>query len=719
MIPRSDRVFFNNIEGSPSAFTKPPPPTPVKNVAAQDMQSLLPPSTNTRYVGKRFSVTKDPRKARAIAPATPWRPRISRKPSITSAAPGEDLVEEPSPLDRKLPTNIVPLKLGSKTEPSALSCASTSATLAPTAGEKEEEQGADTCRRESEKVEPGAPKIEQREDRWGLLRSDLANTRTPMQYEKVAHPHPFMTRAQVALPYNPGMAHTEPPSHPFSKRTEPCLAMDMNNDTNIYVNGLPKEMNDKLLYLLGSACGVVISHKAMMDRQTGFCKGFGFLMYASSDMAKKAIDWLNSHGFSSSFAKESFTARLRRMADTTSSNVYLSNLPLKITVDQLEQLFNPHPVASLKILYDVHGESKGVGFVRLHDRATAKLCIDRLHGRVLPGTTLPLQARFADSEAQKQLKHSVSQKQTLESLGLLHLSESMPAPRVGEVGAGFGEQKQQPRSETSCMPASAFGGGSRIRTASELDAAVARGWHARQVAALAHPTPPFPQPFIPGSATSSMQAVRSSVITPELIQGQNMETRTGLGIMVPGQFLWSHVQQPAQVMDAMAWSSMQAPGAMYSGMEGSYPLDRPFVSSADAGVWDGGKGEGGDGAAYLPFPLVPPPGLVYSNPVDRNKAAEDARSRRKNKHMAAAVRVRLAGAADEGKRAVSDPMAMLTAQARLRETQGLPDRVRAAVSADNSIDADVGDASAVADSSDSSEEEEDGVSIDIQVHAQP
>lgn len=62
-------------------------------------------------------------------------------------------------------------------------------------------------------------------------------------------------------------------------------------------------MNDKLLYLLGSACGVVISHKAMMDRQTGFCKGFGFLMYASGDMAKKAIDWLNSHGFSSSFAK--------------------------------------------------------------------------------------------------------------------------------------------------------------------------------------------------------------------------------------------------------------------------------------------------------------------------------------------------------------------------------------------------------------------------------
>jgi len=62
-------------------------------------------------------------------------------------------------------------------------------------------------------------------------------------------------------------------------------------------------MNDHMLYLLGSACGVVISHKSMLDRQTGLCKGFGFLMYASSEMAKKAIQWLNSHGFFASFAK--------------------------------------------------------------------------------------------------------------------------------------------------------------------------------------------------------------------------------------------------------------------------------------------------------------------------------------------------------------------------------------------------------------------------------
>lgn len=411
------------------------------------------------------------------------------------------------------------------------------------------------------------------------------------------------------------------------------------------------------------------------------------------------------------------------MADTTSSNVYLSNLPLKFTVHQLEQLFNPHPIASLKIVYDIHGESKGVGFVRLHDRATAKLCIERLHGRVLPGTTLPLQVRFADSDAQKQLKHSVNQKHTLESLGLLHLSDNMPAPAIG--GMRVGEQNQQPKFDPSCGLPGSLGAGWRIRTASELDAAVARGWHARQVTTPLHSTPPFPQPFIPGSTTSSMQAVCSPLLTPEPIQGQIMPARAGLGLEIPGQMLWSHVQ-PGQVVDPMAWTWMPAARGMYSGMECSYPSDRPFVSPVAAGVWEGGKGEGGDGAAYLPVPLVPPPGLGFSPTLNYDDGEEGESKKKGIEHgrknqPGAAVRVRFPGnptvPGDEGKRAVSDPMALLIAQARLGEAQGVPDRVRAAVSADNSINADAGDADAVVDSTE--DEKEDSASIDIQVHAQP
>lgn len=78
---------------------------------------------------------------------------------------------------------------------------------------------------------------------------------------------------------------------------------------------------------------------------------------------------------------------------------------------------------------------------------------------MLPGTTLPLQVRFADSEAQKHLKHSMSQKHTLESLGL--------GPFVAGDARAVGDHALQ------------YPGIERIRSASELDAAVA---HAQKMA---------------------------------------------------------------------------------------------------------------------------------------------------------------------------------------------------------------------------------------------
>lgn len=411
-----------------------------------------------------------------------------------------------------------------------------------------------------------------------------------------------------------------------------------------------------MLYLLGSACGIVISHKAMIDRQTGFCKGFGFLMYATSEMAKRAVEWLNSHGFPSSFAKESFSARIRRLADTSSTNVYLSNLPLKLNEQQLEQLFNPHPIASLKIMYDIHGESRGVGFVRLYDRATAKQCIERLHGRVLPGTTMPLQARFADSEAQKQLKHSVCQKHTLESLGLMK-----PGTATFNAG-GHG------RTHSGMM--------------AELDDAVAR-WHIENPRHAAMPTQFFQEP---ASATSAYPFASEHI-------DQN---RAGLGIEVP---YWAHAHSAAmqarQVLDpASMWAGHEM---LYSGVEGAYPLDRLYHASS----YVADKAHAG-----MPVPFIPPPSGLADPSRYRSHAHENnEKDNRDPRKVERNTRVRVPGGA-LGQRAVSDPMAMLAAEKRVREYLGMPDRVRAAVSADNSIDESAAADDSIADSTSDNDESE-------------
>ncbi|MCO5565493.1 hypothetical protein L7F22_019166 [Adiantum nelumboides] len=175
--------------------------------------------------------------------------------------------------------------------------------------------------------------------------------------------------------------------------------------TNVYVNNLPPHTSDDDLLRLGSCFGRVKSHKAIINQENGLCKGYGFIMYEFLHDAELAIQQLPLHGLATSWAKESFSSKLRRMADSTTSNVYLSNLPQDITPVQLEQLFSPHEVISLRILTDgTSGKPRGVGFVRLRDRHVAHECIERLNGMVFPNQDTPLQARFADSEAQKQFK---------------------------------------------------------------------------------------------------------------------------------------------------------------------------------------------------------------------------------------------------------------------------------------------------------------------------
>lgn len=48
-----------------------------------------------------------------------------------------------------------------------------------------------------------------------------------------------------------------------------------------------------------------MSSKAMIDFTTGICKGFGFIMYESEDMAQRCMEALNERGYNVSYAKVS------------------------------------------------------------------------------------------------------------------------------------------------------------------------------------------------------------------------------------------------------------------------------------------------------------------------------------------------------------------------------------------------------------------------------
>ncbi|KAI9319199.1 hypothetical protein BX666DRAFT_1923992 [Dichotomocladium elegans] len=186
---------------------------------------------------------------------------------------------------------------------------------------------------------------------------------------------------------------------------------------NVYVRGLPVTTTDESFMELCSVYGTITSSKAIIDQKTGECKGYGFVMYASEEECMRSIEGLNKTGLQASFARvgqESFSSRLRSLQDETSTNIYISNLPLSMTELKLEELFRPYKTVSNRILRDPQSNmSRGVGFARMSDRASAVAIIEKFNGQNIAGSSAPLQVRFADSPAQKKLKSQTARKRIL------------------------------------------------------------------------------------------------------------------------------------------------------------------------------------------------------------------------------------------------------------------------------------------------------------------
>ncbi len=62
---------------------------------------------------------------------------------------------------------------------------------------------------------------------------------------------------------------------------------------NLFVAGLPYDLDDAELEEIFEKFGKVISAKVSMDRETGKSRGFGFVQMANDTEAKEAIEHLN------------------------------------------------------------------------------------------------------------------------------------------------------------------------------------------------------------------------------------------------------------------------------------------------------------------------------------------------------------------------------------------------------------------------------------------
>lgn len=180
--------------------------------------------------------------------------------------------------------------------------------------------------------------------------------------------------------------------------------------TNVYIRGFLPETTDETLHSYASRFGKIDRCKAIVDLDTGLCKGFGFVQYFNFESCENCIRGFFYLGYQASFAQKSRNSRLKDLEDRTSTNIYCTNVPIDWTEADLRRHFEPYRVVSEKISRDEKtGVSKEVGFARFETREVAEKVLSEFHN-VVGKDGVKLLLRFADTKAQKILKQQSNER---------------------------------------------------------------------------------------------------------------------------------------------------------------------------------------------------------------------------------------------------------------------------------------------------------------------
>ncbi|XP_066544698.1 RNA-binding motif, single-stranded-interacting protein 1 isoform X2 [Amia ocellicauda] len=214
--------------------------------------------------------------------------------------------------------------------------------------------------------------------------------------------HPFQaTKKQPVAPSSHPMAPPSPSTNSSTNNSSSSsnAGWEQLSKTNLYIRGLPPATTDQDLVKLCQPYGKIVSTKAILDKTTNKCKGYGFVDFDSPAAAQKAVTALKANGVQAQMAKQQ---------EQDPTNLYISNLPLSMDEQELENMLKPFgQVISTRILRDSNGASRGVGFARMESTEKCEAVISHFNGKFIktpPGVhapSEPLLCKFADGGQKK------------------------------------------------------------------------------------------------------------------------------------------------------------------------------------------------------------------------------------------------------------------------------------------------------------------------------
>uniref|UniRef100_A0A3B5R4V6 RNA binding motif, single stranded interacting protein n=1 Tax=Xiphophorus maculatus TaxID=8083 RepID=A0A3B5R4V6_XIPMA len=213
------------------------------------------------------------------------------------------------------------------------------------------------------------------------------------------YPHYLQTKQSYAPPPPQPMAPPSPGTTGGGGGGHGGGLVEQLSKTNLYIRGLPPATTDQDLIKLCQPYGKIVSTKAILDKNTNQCKGYGFVDFDSPAAAQKAVASLKASGVQAQMAKQQ---------EQDPTNLYISNLPVSMDEQELENMLKPFGhVISTRILRDANGLSRGVGFARMESTEKCDVVIQNFNGKFLktpPGMTAPaepLLCKFADGGQKK------------------------------------------------------------------------------------------------------------------------------------------------------------------------------------------------------------------------------------------------------------------------------------------------------------------------------
>ncbi|XP_065788990.1 RNA-binding motif, single-stranded-interacting protein 3 isoform X6 [Muntiacus reevesi] len=242
----------------------------------------------------------------------------------------------------------------------------------------------------------------------------------PQMYPQYTFYYPHYLQSKSYAPAPHPMAPPSPSTNSSSNHSSSNSSGEQLSKTNLYIRGLPPGTTDQDLIKLCQPYGKIVSTKAILDKNTNQCKGYGFVDFDSPAAAQKAVASLKANGVQAQMAKQQ---------EQDPTNLYISNLPISMDEQELENMLKPFGhVISTRILRDANGVSRGVGFARMESTEKCEVVIQHFNGKYLktppgiPAPTEPLLCKFADGGQKKRQNQSK------------YTQNGRPWPREGEAG---------------------------------------------------------------------------------------------------------------------------------------------------------------------------------------------------------------------------------------------------------------------------------------------